>query len=280
VPSRPYKGVMTTAGKPGSSSPRIPAEKQPGHWVLASLGKRVLRPGGLGLTRQMIDRLRPAADDKIVEFAPGLGATARLVLAARSQAYTAIERDELAASRLRDKLGDNRVRILTGSAEKTGLPERCASVVYGEAMLSMQTPEQKRRIIAEAFRILEPGGRYGIHELALLPADIDDGFRVRIEREMSMNIHHAVRPVTIEEWDSLLREAGFEVRWRATAPMHLLEPQRLLADEGVAGALKIAVNLLRRPAARRRAFAMRAMFRQYSENLAGVAMVAVKPIGV
>jgi hypothetical protein len=30
------------------------AGKMPGHWLLARLGKRVLRPGGLELTRSML----------------------------------------------------------------------------------------------------------------------------------------------------------------------------------------------------------------------------------
>ena len=43
-----------------------------GHWVLAKLGKRVLRPGGLELTRWMVSQLAIQPTDDIVEFAPGL----------------------------------------------------------------------------------------------------------------------------------------------------------------------------------------------------------------
>ena len=45
----------------------------PGHWLLAKLGKRVLRPGGLALTRAMLDRLNIQTQDSVIEFAPGLG---------------------------------------------------------------------------------------------------------------------------------------------------------------------------------------------------------------
>ena len=44
-----------------------------GHWVLAKLGKRVLRPGGLELTRKMLSALSIGEEDDVVEFAPGLG---------------------------------------------------------------------------------------------------------------------------------------------------------------------------------------------------------------
>ena len=33
-----------------------PPEKMPGHWLLARLGKRVLRPGGLELTQRLLER--------------------------------------------------------------------------------------------------------------------------------------------------------------------------------------------------------------------------------
>jgi len=254
-----------------------PADKQPGHWLLASLGKRVLRPGGLALTQRLIEELKPAATDRIVEFAPGLGVTAQSVLKVKPLSYTGMERDVKAADLLRDRLAAPGVQILAASAEKTELPAGCASMLYGEAMLSMQTPEQKRRIVHEAYRLLERGGRYGIHELALFPESIEDATRKHFEREMSMNIHTGVRPITLGEWEKLLQEAGFQVRWHCTAPMHLLEPRRVLADEGLAGVLQILFNMVRRPEARRRVLAMRRMFQRFESNLKAVALVFVKP---
>ena len=255
----------------------IAADKQPGHWLLASLGKRVLRPGGLGLTRQLLQNLRLSAADDVVEFAPGLGVTARMALAANPRNYTGVEREPAVAQRLSSELAGPSVRFVNGSAESTGLPTASATAVYGEAMLSMQTPEQKRRILAEAFRLLQPGGRYGIHELALLPDDIDAAARKAIEREMSMNIHVGVRPVTVSEWIRILEETGFEVTWQALSPMHLLEPGRVVSDEGIPGALRILFNLARKPASRRRVLSMRRMFQQHASHLTAIAIVCTKP---
>ena len=42
-------------GLPGSD---LEAARMPGHWLLARLGKRVLRPGGMELTRWMLNALR------------------------------------------------------------------------------------------------------------------------------------------------------------------------------------------------------------------------------
>ena len=73
-------------------------DKMPGHWLLARMGKRVLRPGGLELTRQLLEELAIDASDDVVEFAPGLGVTAALTLAQRPRSYTAVERDRDAAA--------------------------------------------------------------------------------------------------------------------------------------------------------------------------------------
>ena len=150
-----------------------PPEKMPGHWLLARLGKRVLRPGGLGLTRRLLEALRIGQADEVVEFAPGLAATARLTLDCHPLRYTAVERDPAAVERVRRLLAGPDQRCVAGSAEDSGLAGGSATVVYGEAMLSMQLPDARDRIVAEAGRLLRPGGRYAIHELCLVPDDLD-----------------------------------------------------------------------------------------------------------
>ena len=49
-----------------------------GHWLLARMGKRVLRPGGKELTIKLIRSLNITTEDSVVEFAPGLGVTASI----------------------------------------------------------------------------------------------------------------------------------------------------------------------------------------------------------
>jgi hypothetical protein len=78
----------------------------------------------------------------------------------------------------------------------------------------------------------------------------------------------------VSEWTRVLEDCGFDVVATMTAPMHLLEPARVVADEGVRGALRLAVNVLRTPAARRRVLAMRSMFRTHASKMSAVALVA------
>ena len=78
---------------PGSE---LDVSRMPGHWLLARLGKRVLRPGGLELTRALLDGLAIGPADEVVEFAPGLGVTARMILQRGPRRYTGVERDQKA----------------------------------------------------------------------------------------------------------------------------------------------------------------------------------------
>lgn len=252
------------------------AEKMPGHWLLARLGKRVLRPGGLELTHQLLDALNIGETDDVVEFAPGLGITARMTLARRPRSYTAIERDEDAACIVRSYLSDASQRCVVGSAAATGLPDGCASVVYGEAMLTMQSPQEKERIVREAVRLLRPGGRYGIHEISLMPEDIAQETIDAIGQDLSQVIHHAVRPLTQSEWARLFEMCGLTVRHAATAPMHLLEPGRIVRDEGLGRAIRFAWNVLRMPDARRRVFEMRSIFRKHENHMSAILLIGEK----
>ena len=267
---------MTSSQTTPMPGEELKADKMPGHWLLARLGKRVLRPGGRQLTSRMIEALSIGPSDVVIEFAPGLGETARLALSKKPASYTAVERDKDAATLVQKFLPGPEQRCVVGLAEDTALCDASATVVYGEAMLSMQTPRQKSLIVREACRLLKPCGRYGIHELCLVPNDITESTKVEIQNDLSSVIHHGTRPLTIAEWQGLLEAEGFSVQTQAEAPMHLLESWRIIQDEGVFGALRFAFNVIFNREARHRVLGMRQVFRKYRDSLAAVMIVAQK----
>lgn len=271
-----YESHLIPSELPGEGQHRA---KMQGHWVLARAGKRVLRPGGVELTRRMLDVLAICPQDRIVEFAPGLGVTAEMVLRKSPVAYWGVERDPAAVGRLRRRFGGATTRIVLGRAEESGLPDSCASVVYGEALLSMQNQQQKKRIVSEACRLLTAGGRYGIHELCFLPDDIPDYMRQEIQAAMSKEIHVGVQPLCQNEWIQLLKQNGLKVTWSGRAPMHLLEPRRLLQDEGFIGGLCIAFRMAAFPSLGQRILAMRRLFNKYGEHLGAISLVGRRDCG-
>ena len=251
-------------------------EDQPAHWVLVEMGKRVLRPGGKALTTALVDALGIGPNADVVEFAPGTGFTARLALERSPRSYTGVELDRDAANALAEEIAGPNREVIVGNAADTDLESASADVVYGEAMLTMQPADAKREIVGEASRLLRADGRYGIHELGLVPDELDERTKAEIREDLSEVTRVNARPLTESEWLEVLESEGFEVTWIGRAPMALLSPRRVVDDEGVARALKIGFNVLTTPPARRRIRSMRSVFDRYDEHLNAVAAVAEK----
>ena len=248
-----------------------------GHWMLAKLGKRVLRPGGRELTEKLIAGLQITPEDDIVEFAPGLGFTANIACGYRPKSYTGVDLNEEAATIARKRIKYDKAKIINANAAQSTLPDAYANKVYGEAMLTMQPLEQKKAIIAEAFRILKSGGYYGIHELGIAPDSVSEEIKEDIYRELSETIRVHARPMTAMEWTTLLEEQGFKIIKVAHNPMLLWERSRMIQDEGWLRVLLITFNLLRFPEIRKRVKKMKECFRKHQDNLDAVAIIAQKP---
>jgi hypothetical protein len=250
----------------------------PAHWLLARLGKKVMRPGGTILTEAMLAGLAIGPSDDVVDLAPALGDTVRRVEASRPASFRGVERGEAEAERA-SRLGGGTYECVAAKPEATGLPAGSASVVYGEACLSLETDDTKRRILAEAARLLRSGGRLGLHELLLTPDDIAPDAKRRIETELTRSVRVRARPLTLAEWTGLLDEAGFKVRHVTPAPMLLLAPLSVLRDEGVGGALTIAGRIVRQPVVLRRVADLWRTMHRERRHLGAVAIVAEHPGG-
>lgn len=251
-------------------------DTQQGHWLLSRMGKKVLRPGGKELTLKLLNGLEISHDDRVVEFAPGIGYTAEKIIAQRPKSYTGIEMNEEAADLLRKKIKGDRYRILTENAAHTSLAANEFDVVIGEAMLTMQADHRKAEIIREAHRLLEKGGIYGIHELGLTPDDLEASQKAKIQKELSLCIKVNARPLTQTEWIELLEKEGFKVLKVFTNTMSLLDTSRIIDDEGLFHSLKIGFNIIRHPKARRRINEMRCVFNRYKKDMNAVAIIAQK----
>ncbi len=248
-----------------------------GHWLLSKMGKRVLRPGGRELTLQMVEALKITRGNSVVEFAPGLGFTARKIMEKHPDSYTGIELNREAAERLSGKFKASNFRFINAAAGDVPLPNQISDKVFGEAMLTMQPDHRKREIISEAFRLLKPGGLYGIHELALHPETIDQQLKSTIKKALAQTVKINARPLTAGEWKNILVEEGFEIQTVLTGKMLLLEPKRILQDEGVFRTIKIGFNFLKHKDLGARLLKMRKVFRDYGNHLKAIVIIAQKP---
>ena len=103
--TRPHDDLVEHHGHeeriPGAG---LAADRVAGHWLLARLGKRVLRPGGRELTQKMLDALAVSPRDDVVELAPGMGITTSQVLAANPASYVGVDRDEVVVERMTSQM--------------------------------------------------------------------------------------------------------------------------------------------------------------------------------
>lgn len=249
-----------------------------GHWILAKLGKKVLRPGGRLLTEWLVRNLEITSKDDVVEFAPGLGFTGSIACSYKPFSYTGVDMNKEAAVLAKKNIRYDKARVIIADAADTQLPDVFADKVYGEAMLTMQPIEHKRAIISEAYRLLKPGGYYAIHELGLQPDEVSEEVKNGLFKDLSSNIRVHARPMTAKEWKTLLEEQGFKVIKEQHSPMLLLEGSRILEDEGFFRTLKFLFNLLRYPDLRKRVQKMKQSFRKHQQNLDAIALIAQKPL--
>lgn len=247
-----------------------------GHWILAKMGKKVLRPGGKELTLKLIDDLAITSEDKVVEFAPGMGYTASLLLKKNPKSYTGIELNEEAVQKLIKIINGENRNIVNANAADTGLKDASADKLIGEAMLTMQTDYRKSEIISEAYRLLKKGGLYGIHELGLTPNEIDPSTKGSIQRKLAQVIRVNARPLTQHEWCELLMNEGFKIRKVYSSPMSLLKPGRIVANEGILRTFKIGYNIITHPKAKKRIMKMRAIFKEYGPQMTAFGIIAEK----
>ena len=150
--------------------------------------------------------------DNVLEIGPGYGANIR-VLIEKAPRYTAVEIDQPMADRLKGKYGD-RARIIQGDGTNTGLPaEEVSSVVCFTMLHHVPTPALQDQLLAEAFRVLRPGGVFAGSDSAASTL-----FRL-------LHFRDTCNPVHPQAFPEHLRAAGFDdvhveangrrLRWRA-----------------------------------------------------------------
>lgn len=117
--------------------------------------------GGLGANDALAERAAIGKDTRVVDFCAGLGGPARYLAHRYGADVTGIELTPTrvkGAEELTRLVGlQNSVRVIEGNVMRVPLPDASADVVVSQEAL-LHVPD-KEGALAEAFRILKPGGR-------------------------------------------------------------------------------------------------------------------------
>jgi arsenite methyltransferase len=124
---------------------------------------------------------------------------------------------ELARENAR-KAGAENVEFLKGEIEQIPLPDNSVDVIISNCVINLSG--DKRRVLAEAFRVLKPGGRFAVSDVVArgqLPPEV--------KRDMELWAGCVAGALEENEFLTLLTEVGFEDAD--------IEPTRILEGGGL-----------------------------------------------
>ncbi|HLU71022.1 MAG TPA: methyltransferase domain-containing protein [Nonomuraea sp.] len=98
--------------------------------------------------------------------------------------------------------GADNAHFLHGHIEDIPLPDASVDVVISNCVINLAA--DKPRVLAEAFRVLHPGGRLGVSDIIAEPG-LDPAERTAAERRLGC----AASALTAQEYHRELRTAGF-----------------------------------------------------------------------
>lgn len=176
----------------------------PGGWeerLFVKLADGVMRPGGLRLTRRLVDCCAFAQGVKVVDVGCGTGITVEYLgdICRLDAAGADVAEELLAQARERAP----HLRLIAAAGEE--LPFGNASVAGVLAECSLSVMQDAGRVIAECRRILAPGGKLAITDLYIRDADSS---RLPGRREKAGCVSGVL---TYAELTRLLAENGFTV---------------------------------------------------------------------
>jgi SAM-dependent methyltransferase len=99
--------------------------------------------------------------------------------------------------------GVDNVEFLKGQIESIPLPDASVDVIISNCVINLSA--DKRRVLAEAFRVLKPGGRFAVSDVVVrgtVPAEV--------RRSMELWVGCVAGALEESEFLALLAESGFE----------------------------------------------------------------------
>ncbi|MCU0546612.1 MAG: class I SAM-dependent methyltransferase [Oscillatoriaceae cyanobacterium Prado104] len=247
----------------------------PGHQVLAAAGKKMLRPGGKIATETLFAWADFKPGETVLELAASFGYSSIALARRFGVKVVGVEKNPASVARARDNIAaaglTDRVEIVEGDIFHLDRISQQFDWVLAEAILTMQSPSGKAKIVSGICDRLKPGGKFLSHELLVRNREAE------IHQALSEVIRVNATPLSESDWIAVCQNAGLQVEKCQTGLMGLLNLQRMLEDEGFVGTVRILWNVLSKPQMRDRVLAMRRVFQKYDRDLGYIVFCAQKP---
>jgi arsenite methyltransferase len=128
-----------------------------------------------------------------------------------------------------EKAGLTNVEFLRGEIEQIPLPDNSVDVIISNCVINLSA--DKDRVIAEAFRVLKPGGRFAVSDIVVTGGDVPPALR----RSMELWVGCVAGALEDESYRRKLTRAGFEsVDVEPTRIYRKTDARQFLNDAGLA----------------------------------------------
>lgn len=244
-----------------------------GHQVLAAAGKKYLRPGGRLATEQLFQWANFQPGETVLELASSFGYSAIALAKRYGVKVVGVEKnpDSVAGARTNIHAAglENQIEIIEGDVLHLEAIPGKFDYVLAEAILTMQSPAGKAKILAGIHNKLKLGGKFLCHEL--LARDKEEQIRSELAQVIRVNS----TPLSEANWILACETAGLQVRKHQTGSMALLNLGRMFQDEGIVNTVRILGNILTHQPIRKRLLEMRSVFQKYRNELGYIILCTV-----
>ena len=124
---------------------------------------------------------------------------------AAGKAYGLDMTDEMLALARRNaaEAGATNVEFLKGDIEDVPLPDASVDVIISNCVINLAA--DKRRVLAEAHRVLKPGGRFAVSDVV-----VDGPVPPEVRRSMELWVGCVAGALDVAEFETLMRDVGFD----------------------------------------------------------------------
>lgn len=235
-----------------------PAVRVAAGWPLARrLHLGSVRFGGLPMTDAMIAGAEVRSGDRVVQLGTGDGSLER---------------------RVRARFPLHAWTVAPGAADATGLPDGSASVVLAEGLLTGLSQARKASVLAEARRLLRPGGLLAFHELCVRESAWDAEPASTVQGALRRPAAGALRPLTDAGWRALLAREDLRVVGTLDGPVEIPTLQDLVRQLGPKGMMAVLPRLMMPGRANTRIRRAVVELTRHRERLAAIVVVAERPV--
>lgn len=244
----------------------------PDYQVLAAAGKKILQPGGQSATERLLRWADFQPGETLLELASNFGDSAialarrypvKVVGIEKNPDTVAFARTNIAAAGLSDQ-----IKIIEGNVLHLEHLTEKFDYVLAEAILTVQSPSGKAKILENICNLLKPSGKFLCHELVAQHREAE------IHQVLSETIRTNYRPLSEKNWIAACETAGLIVQHHQIGSVELLNSGQILQEGGGKATIRFLWNFCTQILLRRQVLVMQHVFQTYKEDLGYIILSA------